>query len=201
GLIGSLATAQLPSDPHLVATHLPGSDPATQIMAVDAVTGVVTGMGRFDGDTLPPCAFAIDPYDGHLLIALDQGDGTSPAARIFDHGATTLVLAVVPGLVSHILVQADWLVFASDDPSGGIYHLPRRGGGVSLVYAQANVTALADFGIGSTATFVAWSGRQGTPAPDPGVAGVGPSGGPPLPRPPAPPPLPRPRDTRPAQPP
>src|SRR5207247_2112012 len=104
GSFATLTLAQQPTGPHLVATRLIGNNPATLIVAVDPVTGFVSNRDRFIGDVLPPLAIALDPYDGHVLLAVDQGNGSSLLLRIVDGGATSAstVMAEIPGRVSQI---------------------------------------------------------------------------------------------------
>ena len=168
--LATLLSAQQPARPFLIATSLPGGNPAAQIVAVDVSTGAASGLPRFTGDTLRPLAIAIDPYDGHVLLAIDQNNGASRLLRITGFApGQSYTMAEIPGRVSQIVVQRDWLVVASDDALGGVFRVPRRGGEPSQVFAQANVTAMVGFALDNSAVLVAWSGRPGSAALDTGV--------------------------------
>jgi len=171
GLCLAGAAGQQPSRAHQVLVRMPGTDPASRIVDVDPQSGAVALRGRFDGDTLPPLAIALDPYDGDTLVAVDTGAGSSRIVRVAgDPSGGTQVLAEVPGTVVDLVVQGDSLAIAVDDLEGGVFRMGRRGGEATRVFAHANVTAIAGFALDQTAMLVAWSGRPTTSVNDTSIA-------------------------------
>jgi hypothetical protein len=171
GLCLAAAAGQQPSRAHQVLVQMPGTDPVSRVVAVDAQSGAVALRGRFDGDTLPPLAIALDPYDGDTLVAVDTGAGSSRILRIAgDPSGGSQILAEVPGKVVDLVVQGDSLAIAVDDQEGGVFRMGRRGGEATRVFAHPNVTAIAGFALDQTAMLVAWSARPGTPVNDTAVA-------------------------------
>lgn len=161
---------QSQTHPHFVLTALAGN-PAAQVVAVNPVVGSSQSIGAFPSDNLPPLAMVQDPYDGDLLLALDQTAGTSRIVRLHRFSGTYLEfpMAVVPGRVVDIAVAEDTLFIAVDDAAGGVYTAPRRGGSATLAFPQANLTAMNLFGQGLAALALAWTGRPGTSVLDSGV--------------------------------
>lgn len=161
---------QAPTLDHFVLTALAGS-PAAQVVAVDPILGTSTPVGPFPSDNLAPLAMTQDPYDGDLLVALDQGGGFSKIIRLnrFAGAYIEYQMAMVPGRVVDLGVTAEALLIAVDSNTGGLYTMPRRGGSVLLAYTQPNLTAMNLVGQGYQAVVLAWTGRPGTPAIDSGV--------------------------------
>lgn len=156
---------------HVVATRLPGA-PATALFAVDAIAGSVLQLPRFQFDVLPPLAVAIDPYDHHLYVALDRGDGTSMLVRLSPQVSwlrADVLAAGVSGRVTQLACADDDLLVAVDSPTGGLFTLPRRGGALTRLLTQPNLTALQIVHQGAVYLQYAWTGRPGTAATESGV--------------------------------
>src|SRR5262249_34393969 len=121
GLCLACAAGQAPSRAHQVLVRMPGTDPASRIVAVDSQSGTAALRDRFDGDTMTPLAIALDPYDGDTLVAVDTGGGSSRILRIAgDPSGGSQLLAEVPGKVVDLVVQGDSLAIAVDDLEGGV---------------------------------------------------------------------------------
>lgn len=157
--------------PHVVLTAMPGGTPAAQLVEVDPTTGAATPLGRFPNDLLVPLAIALDPFDRHLLIASDLGSGQSRITRLerTPTGLAQYPMLDVPGRVTALEVADDALLIASDG-GGGLLRAPRRGGGSTLVYPQAHLSAIHSFGPNGTTALVAWTGRPGTGTTSSGTA-------------------------------
>ena len=166
----SLARAQ--SQSHFVLTELPGA-PVALVLAVDPVTGVAQPLPGFASDTLSPLALTQDRFDGDLLVALDEGSGTSRVIRLHRFAGTYLEFPMlsVPGKVVELAMANEDLLIAVDDANGGVYRMPRRGGSATLIVSQANLTAMNVFGNDGIA--LAWTGRAGTSVVDSGVGVMG----------------------------
>lgn len=165
-LMAAAAAQATPTFPDIVLTALPGN-PATQLVAFDRGLGTVTALPRFPSDGLAPRAVAIDPYDRALYVALDVAAAGSQIVRLdragagfTEHGITTL-----PGPVTGLAVAGDSLYAAVDDPQGGLFRVPRRGGAATRTVHLANATAMQGFGPGQAVFSIAWTGRQGTTQP------------------------------------
>jgi len=162
-LIAMSATAQTSFDRTIVATRLSGPGPVTQLLAITA-QGAVTPFGRFTSDTLPPLAVEIDPIDGHLLLAVDLGGGTSRIVRLIPGGSqisSELVLGQVAGPVTQLAVVGDEIFATVGGTGGGLFRMPRRGGAATLVMAQGNLEAMFVFGQ-QPSGILAWSGSSAT---------------------------------------
>ncbi|MCA8976531.1 MAG: hypothetical protein KDC98_17555 [Planctomycetes bacterium] len=160
-------SAQTPTFPYLVLTAIPGGNPAVRIVEVDPATGATTLAPRFPSDTLRPSAIAIDGIDGAVLVALDQGGGQSRIVRLDRRGASYVenLVATLPGRVAELAIAAGDLLAAVDDPNGGLYRMPRRGGSATLVLSQINLTAMHVYAPSSSHVYLAFTGRAGTPVP------------------------------------
>ncbi len=169
-LLAAPLAAQATAYPHLVLTRLPGTNPAAAIVAVDTATSTITPLGRFATDNLPPLAITLDPFDRHLLVALDLGTGNSRIVRLERIGSAFIEHPMfdLPGRITAMTVSGEALLAASDG-GGGLWRAPRRGGQTTLAYPQVNLTAMHGYGYGGTALLLAWTGRPGTAAPDCGV--------------------------------
>jgi hypothetical protein len=169
-LATSLAVSQVPTGKHVVATQLPGGNPATQLLLVDGATGAPAALPRFPSDVHAPLALALDPFDRHVVLAVDLGGGLSRIVRLVPAGAALqehVVVASTPGPVVDVVVPGERMFLAVDGPAGGVFSVPRRGGAPALVRAQANVTAVQSFF--PSAVLMAFTGRPGTAAPDSGT--------------------------------
>jgi len=166
----SALVGQAPTLDHFVLTALPGS-PAAQVVAVDPILGSSTSIGSFPSDNLTPLAMTQDPFDGDLLVALDQGGGFSKIIRLHRFVGTYIEypMATLAGKVVDLAVVADTLLIAVDSNTGGLFQMPRRGGSVLATYTQANLTAMNPIGQGYQAVALAWTGRPGTASVDSGV--------------------------------
>ncbi len=161
---------QSQTQPHFVLIALAGN-PAAQVVQVDPVLGTSQSIGAFPSDSLAPLAMVQDPYDGDLLVALDQTGGMSHIVRLHRFSGTYLEfsMAFVPGHVADLVISEDTLLIAVDDAAGGVYTAPRRGGAATLALPQANLTAMNAFGQGLATLALAWTGRPGTSVLDSGV--------------------------------
>ena len=170
-LLAATTTAQIPTDPHLVLTRLPGTNPAAQLLEVDPTSGQFTTLGRFPSDTLVPLAVTLDPYDASPIVALANSATQSRIVRIerFSGSLVEFHVADVPGPVTSLAVKNNDLLAAVDGSNGGLYRMPRRGGAASVIVAQANATALQGFGPYGTIVMLAWTGRPGTATADSGI--------------------------------
>lgn len=171
-LVTAAAVAQSPTFPHIVLTQLTGAPVAAQLVEVDPVLGTVQPLGGFPSNTLPPLALAVDPYDGALLVALDQGAGTSSIVRLqrVGSGLVELPVAQVNGRVTELSVFDQDLFAAVDDATGGLYRMPRRGGAATNVFPIVNLTAMHGYAPSANFVMLAWTGRPGTPSIDSGTA-------------------------------
>lgn len=169
-LLAAMVAAQTPTFSHVVLTRLPGANPAAAIVEVDTTTSAITPLGRFPSDTLPPLAIGLDPFDRHLLVALDLGAATSRIVRLARTGAGLLEFPMcdVPGRVTALWVFDDLLLIGSDGP--GLLRAPRRGGPATLALAIANLTAMHGYGVNGPPLTLGWTGRAGTANPNSGVA-------------------------------
>lgn len=167
-VLASTAVLHAQTQPNFVLTALAGN-PASQVLKIDPVTGGMQSIGGFQSDNLSPLALAQDPFDGDLLVALDEGTGSSRIIRLHRFAGTYLEfpLATVPGRVVDLAVVGDVVLIAVDDAAGGVYRAPRRGGAPTFALAQSNLTAMTTFGYDGLA--LAWTGRAGTSVVDSGV--------------------------------
>ena len=149
------AATQSVADHALVATLFQGQ---TQLLDVDLTTGAFVVLPRFPSDGHAPLAVAVDPVDGRAIVAIDRGGHT------FVHRvgpADERLLADIPGLVTDLALAEGGDVFASvGGASGGIWRIPRNGGSQALLAAIPRASALATYGIGSNAAWVAVSGSN-----------------------------------------
>jgi hypothetical protein len=162
--------AQSPPRTAIVATRLAGT-PATQLLAADLVTGVVTPLPRFAADVLPPLAVAFDPLDDELLLAADAGGGISRVFRFTMAGGVPgnqRALGDVPGRIADLGSTEDDIVAAVGGPQGGVWRLPRGGGTSQVGFFWPYASALQTPGSGPFGTF-AWSGGAGPPQAFPGL--------------------------------
>lgn len=163
--------AQTADYPHLVLTRLPGSNPSAAIVAADLSLGTVSQLGRFAADTLPPLAIALDPFDRHVLVAVELQPGTSRIVRLepSNSGFVQHPMCDVAGRVTSLWVLDDDLFVASDG-GGGVLRAPRRGGPATLAIPTANLTAMNGYGPNGPSLVLGWTGRAGTANPYSGVA-------------------------------
>ncbi|MCC7066726.1 MAG: hypothetical protein IT456_28280 [Planctomycetes bacterium] len=169
----TMAVAQTPTFPHLVLAAHPSGNPAAEILEVDTAAGMFASLGRFPADVLPPLAITMDPFDRHLLVALNLGTNLSRIVRLerTPTGLIQYAMCDVPGAVSSMHVNGESLVVASDGGQG-VWNAPRRGGNASLALAQDNLTAMHGYGANSAPILIAWTGRPGTGATTSGTAVV-----------------------------
>ncbi|HLQ38153.1 MAG TPA: hypothetical protein VK348_10145, partial [Planctomycetota bacterium] len=165
-----IAPGQIAPGNAVVAVRLVGS-PATQLLAVDLVTGAATALPRFPADVMPPLAIEFDRIDGELLLAVDLGNGSSRLLRYTLQNGVPVAeraLADVPGHVTELAPSAGRILAAVDGPQGGIYQLSRYGGPATLLLALPRLAVLQTDASGSNFATVVWSGTAGPPPADPG---------------------------------
>lgn len=171
--LATVVVAQTPTFPHLVLVAHPSGNPAAEVLEVDTVAGSFASLGRWPADVLPPLAIAVDPFDRHLLVAVNLGGNMSRIVRLerTPTGLVQYAMLDVPGAVSSMHVNGEKLVVASDG-SQGLWNAPRRGGNAQLTLAQANLTAMHEYGPNSAPVLIAWTGRPATGATTSGTAVV-----------------------------
>ncbi|MCR9247228.1 MAG: hypothetical protein NXI31_19520 [bacterium] len=139
------AAAQTP-----VAVVASESAGTTALSIVDIQAGTVSPIGPiFSGMDQPPLCVAWDPIDHSILLATDNGPGTSAIHRIHVRGSTVTTsrrLAVVSGQVTALASRqqsGDVLIARTGVPSDGLWGLPRFGQGPA--WQIAAIPAIADF--------------------------------------------------------
>jgi hypothetical protein len=170
--------AQVPTGTAVVLTH-PAGPAAAQVLAVSAA-GAVSAFGRFPSDTMPPLAIELDPFDRHVIVALDRGNGMTRIVRLVPDAAGTFVLEIqigdLTGRCEQLAVAGDQLLALVPGPAGAIWSLPRRGGLPVAVFAQANAAAM-HASLPGTFVTLGWSGVGGSAAPAPGIVQIDAAGG------------------------
>lgn len=171
-LLAALLPAQINPGDAVVATRLTGT-PATQLLAVDLVTGSVRPLPRFAADGLAPLAVTFDQINRDLLLAVDLGNGNSRVLRfVVQNGllpASQRTMGDVPGRIVQIALADNDIVAAVGGSQGSVYRLPRNGGSASLLFARAHLGAMQSYGPAYTTLALGWSASSGPPANDAGV--------------------------------
>jgi hypothetical protein len=147
--------------------------PATALLAVDLLTGAVTPLPRFASDGLAPLAVAFDPVDRDLLLCVDDGLGSSMVLRFPTRLGTPgpeWTIGIVPGRVRQLVATNDELWLAVGGAQGGVWTMPRTGGGAVLRWSQPHLGAIQVYL--PSWVVAAWSGDPGPPATAPGVGYV-----------------------------
>lgn len=167
--------AQVPADWLVYATSLPGANPATQVLGGPS-NAPAQPFGRFTVDSLPPTAIEVDPYNGHILIALQASPTLTHVYRLIPQGlqiTAALPIGDLPGPCRQLAVVDDTLLAIADGPSpaqSGLWRLPRRAihATPALVLSRPDLGALATFGPSVPTLLLAWSG-SGLPGANAGV--------------------------------
>lgn len=143
----TLGAAQVPPGHALVATAT-AAPRQTTLLTVDLNNGKTTTLGRFNTDTRPPLAVALDPATHDVVLALDNG-GVSILVRLSFRGAAVVqqrLLGVVPARVTDLAFGGDDLIAATaTGPTGGLFALPRAGGSSVRLATLPRLTALYAF--------------------------------------------------------
>jgi hypothetical protein len=168
------ATAQQ-QDFALVATHLAGPGPTTQLLEVSLVTGNVATVGRFPSDHLPPLALSVDPIRRDPILAVTTTNG-SRLLRLDLNGLVIVretLLADVPGSVVEVsVVDVAGSVYAlTGGAQGALFEVPRNGGPPRRVAPFPHATAMSEMALWMPNAWLATSGLSSPPTP-PSMTGV-----------------------------
>ncbi|MBK8100724.1 MAG: hypothetical protein IPK26_26855 [Planctomycetes bacterium] len=174
-ILATAAATQVPADWIVYATRLPSTNPAAQILGGPS-TAQPQPFGRFAVDQMPPTAIEVDPYDGHILLALEAGPTLTRVYRLIPQGlqlTAAIRIGDLPGPCRQLAVVDDTLLAIADGPSpalSGLWRLPRRGVNAqpTLLLARSDLGAMATFGPYGTVVVLAWSG-SGPPGLNAGV--------------------------------
>jgi hypothetical protein len=157
---------QITPERALVATAQPGGA-MTTLLEVDLATGATSTVGQV---ALDPLAVTIDPINLDVILANDEGSGTSGVWRIALSGTTITSqrqIASVSGRIRDLAVGSDGFVLAAATGAfaDAVWAIPRNGtGGVPFTVVQvARPVSLSAVAPGSSFFTVITSGTPGPP--------------------------------------